>query len=124
MNQLKSTILSTVRPLLVLLLALFVMTPHEVRAASKLNDTTATEYLGDGATADTEAEGKFIGLQTRLKSLAVIILVIMLIVAAIMAAFQKTGMALSVAIAAIILFGGIFLLGMIQRGLEGAAGGG
>lgn len=101
----------TFKALLIAFVALLgISTPTTVQAADDIS------YLDDGK-SDISELGAFLKLQQKLRGLAVIILIVMLVIAAIMAAFQKTGMALSVAIAAVILFGGIYLLSMIQKGL-------
>jgi len=67
-----------------------------------------------------ETNDAFMNLQVRIKGFALVILLIALVIAAIMAAMQKTGLAISVAIGAIILYGGTYILLMLQQGLTGS----
>ena len=76
--------------------------------------------LFGGVVGGGQAEQKFGALQTRLKSFAVVVLLIMLVIAGIMAAMQKVQMAINIAIAAIILFGGAYILLMLAEGLGAA----
>lgn len=92
------------------------LTPPMVSTCHAQTDDTGIMGASNGDAATTH----FTTLQSKLKNFAVVILLIMLVVAAIMAAMQKTGMAISVAIAAIILFGGIWILKLLQTGLQGS----
>lgn len=65
----------------------------------------------------SQAVTQFGQLRTQLQGFAVVILMIMLVIAAIMAAMQKVTMAINVAIAAIILFGGGYIMLLIYSGL-------
>lgn len=65
------------------------------------------------------AAERFNQLRSGMQSFAVVILLIMLVIAAIMAAMQKVTMAINVAIAAIILFGGGYIMLLIYEGLQG-----
>jgi hypothetical protein len=69
--------------------------------------------------ADSTAVTKFEALRTGMQGFAVVVLLIMLVIAAIMAAMQKITMAINVAIAAIILFGGGYIMLLIYEGLRG-----
>ena len=64
------------------------------------------------------ASAKFNALRTQMQGYAVVVLLIMLVIAAIMAAMQKVTMAINVAIAAIILFGGGYIMLLIYDGLK------
>jgi len=64
------------------------------------------------------ASTKFNALRTQMQGFAVVVLLIMLVIAAIMAAMQKITMAINVAIAAIILFGGGYIMLLIYDGLK------
>lgn len=82
--------------------------------------TARAQSNSDNATMSVESDDAtqhFGTLQSKMKNFAIVVLLIMLVVAAIMAAMQKTGMAISIAIAAIILFGGIWILKLLQSGL-------
>ncbi len=69
-------------------------------------------------TGGSVAAGKFEALRGQMQGFAVVVLLIMLVIAAIMAAMQKVGMAINVAIAAIILFGGGYIMLLIYSGLQ------
>jgi len=106
----------------ILLLAfLFTAVPSPLTTATSHAQSTGTS--NDGSVlglqgGSTDATGKFLQLQGSMKTFAVVILLIMLVVAAVMAAFQKTGMAISIVIAAVILFGGVYILALFQKGLQ------
>ena len=106
----------------ILLLAfLFTAVPSPLTTATSHAQSTTTN--NDGAVVGlqggtTDATGKFLQLEGSMKTFAVVILLIMLVVAAVMAAFQKTGMAISIVIAAVILFGGVYILALFQNGLQ------
>ena len=89
-------------------------TSHAQSTGTTNNDATVLGLSG----GTTDATGKFLQLQGNMKTFAVVILLIMLVVAAVMAAFQKTGMAISIVIAAVILFGGVYILALVQTGLQ------
>lgn len=86
-------------------LAVFTLLPVE-SAMAQLPTTTNT------------ASTKFNALRTQMQGFAVVVLLIMLVIAAIMAAMQKVTMAINVAIAAIILFGGGYIMLLIHDGLK------
>jgi len=65
-----------------------------------------------------EAENHFWTLHSRLKGFAVVILLIMVVIAGIMASFQRTGMAIMVAVGGVILFGGYYVILLIYQGLS------
>jgi hypothetical protein len=67
---------------------------------------------------NSTASAKFNALRTQMQGFAVVVLLIMLVIAAIMAAMQKVTMAINVAIAAIILFGGGYIMLLIYDGLK------
>lgn len=67
-----------------------------------------------------QAAEQFNKLRGSMQSFAVVVLLIMLVIAAIMAAMQKVTMAINVAIAAIILFGGGYIMLLIYEGLKSA----
>lgn len=69
-------------------------------------------------TGSSTASTKFNALRTQMQGFAVVVLLIMLVIAAIMAAMQKVTMAINVAIAAIILFGGGYIMLLIYDGLK------
>ena len=91
-------------------------TPMSAQAVGADDSTMFGDIIGD-----TQAEQQFGNLQTKLKGFAVVILLLMLVIAGIMAAMQKVQMAINVAIAAIILFGGSYVILLLAQGL-GAAG--
>ena len=72
------------------------------------------------AKTDGEAVTRFEALRSGMQGFAVVVLLIMLVIAAIMAAMQKITMAINVAIAAIILFGGGYIMLLIYEGLRGS----
>ena len=111
-----------VRVLLLTILFGLVPTPFSTAPVRAEAGVSSIDKKSDGALfgpGTTQAEAKFLQLQGSMKSFAVVILLIMLVVAAIMAAFQKTGMAISIVIAAIILFGGVYVLKLLQTPLAG-----
>lgn len=65
-----------------------------------------------------QAETHFWNLHLRLKGFAVVILLIMVVVAAVMATFQRTGMAVMVAVGGVILFGGYYVVLLLYQGLN------
>lgn len=65
-----------------------------------------------------QAESHFWNLHLRLKGFAVVILLIMVVVAAVMATFQRTGMAIMVAVGGVILFGGYYVILLLYQGLN------
>jgi hypothetical protein len=67
----------------------------------------------------SDAQTRFNKLREGMQGFAVVVLLIMLVIAAIMAAMQKITMAINVAIAAIILFGGGYIMLLIYSGLQG-----
>lgn len=77
----------------------------------------------NGIAGSDNASVQFGNLQGKLKGFAVVVLLIMLVVAGIMAAMQKVQMAINIAIAAIILFGGAYIIQLLASGL-GASGNG
>jgi len=91
--------------------ALFCM-PETASATTSLIPT-----FNDGSGG--QASERFNQLRSGMQSFAVVILLIMLVIAAIMAAMQKVTMAINVAIAAIILFGGGYIMLLIYEGLQG-----
>lgn len=84
---------------------------------------TASSAAGSMITFDEGSGGtaavQFNKLRGGMQSFAVVVLLIMLVIAAIMAAMQKVTMAINVAIAAIILFGGGYIMLLIYEGLNG-----
>jgi hypothetical protein len=93
---------------------LITATSHAQSVGGTNNDGSIVGVQG----GTSDATGKFLQLQGSMKTFAVVILLIMLVVAAVMAAFQKTGMAISIVIAAVILFGGVYILALFQKGLQ------
>ena len=73
---------------------------------------------GNFAAGSHMSTTKFNALRTQMQGFAVVVLLIMLVIAAIMAAMQKVTMAINVAIAAIILFGGGYIMLLIYDGLK------
>ena len=65
-----------------------------------------------------QAETHFWNLHLRLKGFAVVILLIMVVVASVMATFQRTGMAIMVAVGGVILFGGYYVVLLLYQGLN------
>ena len=90
-------------------LGLFTFAPMEAAMAQG----TIPPYATSGM-----AGTKFMLLQDKMKGFAVVVLLIMLVIAAIMAAMQKVTMAINVAIAAIILFGGGYIMLLVYEGLK------
>jgi Sec-independent protein secretion pathway component TatC len=86
--------------------------PETVEATTGLIPTF--QDSGGGKAAD-----RFNKLRGGMQAFAVVVLLIMLVIAAIMAAMQKVTMAINVAIAAIILFGGGYIMLLIYEGLQG-----
>lgn len=79
---------------------------------------SAMATVGAMPTGSSTASAKFNTLRTSMQGFAVVVLLIMLVIAAIMAAMQKVTMAINVAIAAIILFGGGYIMLLIHDGLK------
>ena len=86
----------------------------------------AQATAGSGGSGDATIMGvasdsttsPFINLQTKLKNFVVIVLLISLVLGAIMAGFGKSGWAMGVGIGGFILFGGAYILAMLQSGLQ------
>lgn len=100
----------------ILILFLILLCPLKTMAQDPVNDFV-TQNEAEFKITGEAVEG-YIPLITKLRTFAVIILLIALVISAIMAAYGKSGLALSVAIAAIILFGGFFIFTMISKSFE------
>jgi len=84
------------------------------------NDITAAEDGGGTVSSSNNYTAVLDWFNPRISALrnfAVVLLLILLAVAAIMAAQQKTSLALSVAIGAIVLFGGFWMFAMVSGSL-------
>lgn len=94
----------------------FALVPTTANAAAQDSSLFSSITAGGG-----QAEQRFGALQARMKGFAVIVLLIMLVVAGIMAAMQKVQMAINIAIGAIILFGGAYIILLLAEGLGAGA---
>ena len=91
------------------------MIPEEASATSGAGDIGVFEQAVSQAGTGGAKWKQFL---TKIKSFAVILLMVMVVIAALMAAMQQTKWAVNVGIAAIILFGGTYVLAVVYEGFQ------